>query len=117
MKLFNLDIEMDYSHHKGSGEIHCWINHLQQIDIELKQIYAKQNLAEHALIRNALHLKIKHNLSILNSLKDYKSFRDYWSVCNSSQIEMAFLQQHNTYKYQYLAHIKTCQSLKSKLTN
>ncbi|MDW5288492.1 hypothetical protein [Formosa sp. PL04] len=116
MILYDLDIEVDYTHQTSTGELNYWIQHLEDIEKELKRFYSKKKYAKHALIKKAVVLKTKSNNSILEALQNYKEFREYWMGCDGLQGGMAFIHEHKKHKKNYILHIKEYRIFKSKLT-
>ena len=117
MNIFQLNIKTDYTHQNSSDELMTWIAQLKEIKKEIKTLYAEDKCSNNPLIKNAIILQDANNQSVLDALKNYKEFRDYWNTCDAVQGSMAFVNEHKKHKSEYSNHLKNYRIFRSKLTN
>ncbi len=117
--IYDHDSDIDVTHKINTIELDNWINHLNYIKKELKnltKLYAgdlEVKMQDKDII-SRFEKKQAENETLLNVLHRYQSSRTDIIECEDMQCDMNYITEHETYRRSYLYHLDKYRRLKDE---
>jgi len=119
LQIYNHDDDIDVTHKINTIELDNWINHLQFIKKEVRNLIkmgiTRQEVKQHNEdVLQRLRKKEKENDTLLNALSKYAFNRPKIAECDNIQCDMVFISEHEKYRRNYLYHLDKYKRLKNE---
>ncbi|QNJ99133.1 hypothetical protein [Constantimarinum furrinae] len=116
-EIYEHDTDVDVTHKINTIELENWINHLKYIKKELKNLiglYSKDltNRINDQVVLQKFQKKEIENDTLLNALYNYMNSRKGISECEDTQCDLAYINEHESYRRSYLYHLDKYRRLK-----
>tara|TARA_R110002020_G_scaffold177001_5_gene369733 strand:- start:1004 stop:1435 length:432 start_codon:yes stop_codon:yes gene_type:complete len=118
-KIYNHDYDVDVTHKINTIELDNWINHLQYIKKELRNLIGlcgddlSDKLEDENIIQK-FKKKESENDILLSALHKYMISRDSIIDCEDTQCDMVYITEHESYRRSYLYHLDKYRRLKDE---
>lgn len=118
-EIYSHDDNVDVMHKINTLELHNWINHLTYIKRESSSLIGlcdeeqKNNDSKNQILER-FQEKEKENEALLASLNKYNVSREQIIECEDTQCDMAYISEHESYRREYLQHLKNYRDLKDE---
>jgi len=118
-KIYNHDSDVDVTHKINSIELDNWINHLKYIKKEIDNLISLcgedlSHKLDHESVLQRFQKKELENEALLTALKKYMNTRDEINECEDTQCDMAYINEHESYRRSYLYHLDKYRRLKDE---
>jgi len=118
-KIYNHDSDVDVTHKINSIELDNWINHLKYIKKEIDNLISPcgedlSHKLDHESVLQRFQKKELENEALLTALKKYMNTRDEINECEDTQCDMAYINEHESYRRSYLYHLDKYRRLKDE---
>lgn len=109
-EIYNHDSDIDVNHKINSIELDNWIKHLRYFKKEINNLISlcKEDLSHKVDDKNILQKfkkKDAENEALLSALNNYMSSRRDIVECEDTQCDMAYINEHESYRRNYLYHL------------
>ena len=121
-EIYHHDSDVDVTHKINSIELDNWINHLNYIKKELKNLIAlcgvdlSNKLNDESVVQK-FKKKDAENDILLNTLQNYMNSRKSIIECEDTQCDMAYITEHESYRRGYLYHLEKYRKVKDEFFN
>ncbi len=118
-EIFEHDSDVDVTHKINTIELDNWINHLQYVKKELKNLIGLcgKELNQRVEVKTMLQQfqkKDVENDTMLSALQKYMNSRAHIIECEDTQCDMAYITEHESYRRSYLYHLDKYRRLKDE---
>ena len=119
IEIYNHDTDVDVTHKINTIELDNWINHLKYIKKELNNLIGlcnanlDQRLEDESVVQK-FQKKETENDTLLIALQKYMSTRSEIIECEDTQCDMAYINEHESYRRSYLYHLDKYRRLKDE---
>ncbi|WP_034260447.1 hypothetical protein [Altibacter lentus] len=118
-EIYSHDSDIDVTHKINSIELDNWINHLKYIKKELNNLIGLCNTnldqrLEDIEVRQKFQKKENENDALLSALYKYMNARSEIIECEDTQCDMAYINEHESYRRSYLYHLDKYRRLKDE---
>ncbi len=118
-EIYQHDSDVDVTHKTNSIELDNWINHLNYIKKELKNLIALCGKGlNNKLDSKSILLKFKkkeaENEILLHALHKYVNSRRNIIECEDTHCDMAYITKHENYRRGYLYHLDKYRKVKDE---
>lgn len=109
--VYTHDSEIDIVHKINELELKNWINHVAYVAkelsniIEFYKVQREKGVLENTQVFKRLEMLFVDNHVIHKSLSEYSNSRDNVRECDSTDCDMVFVKEHETYRRLYRFHI------------
>lgn len=118
-EIYYHDSEIMVTHKINSTELDNWINHLNYINKELNNLIdlcgedLNGKINEES-VSEKLHKKKSENETLLRALQKYLLSREKIVECEDTHCDMAYIKNHESYRWSYLYHLDKYRRLKDE---
>ncbi len=118
-EIYSHDSDIDVTHKINSIELDNWINHLKYVRKELSNLIGlcSTELDHRVNNENVLQKfqkKESENEALLIALQNYMNSRRDIKECEDTQCDMAYINEHETYRRSYLYHLDKYRRIKDE---
>lgn len=118
-EIYYHDSDITVTHKINATELDNWINHLNYINKELKNLIALcgedlNGKIDEENVSAKLHKKKSENETLLRALLKYLHSREKIIECEDTHCDMAYIKNHESYRWSYLYHLDKYRRLKDE---
>lgn len=118
-EIYNHDDNVDVMHKINTLELDNWINHLTYIKKESSSLIGlcdeeQKNNESNNRVLERFQEKGEENETLLAALNKYNVSREQIIECEDTQCDMAYISEHESYRRDYLYHLKNYRNLKDE---
>ncbi|GAA4239943.1 hypothetical protein KO504_12995 [Winogradskyella psychrotolerans] len=121
-EIFHHDSDVDVTHKINTMELSNWINHLKYIKKELVNLInictadLNEKLEDYSVEERFQKKKVENEI-LLEALIKYSNSRSNIVECEDTQCDMAYINEHESYRRSYLYHLDKYRRLKDEFFN
>lgn len=115
-EIYPHDDNVDVMHKINTLELNNWIDHLTYIKKELSYLigFCDEEQKNQKGVLERFHEKGEENNALLTSLNNYNVTREQIIECEDTQCDMAYINEHESYRKNYLLHLDKYRNLKDE---
>lgn len=111
INLANFNTDVDVTHKLNTNELYNWLNHLNHLKKELKDLIILCSKNDNELLLK-FKKKNEENDNLISVLNRYKVIRENIVECDDTKCDMFFITEHESYRRTYLYHLEKYRKVK-----